>query len=230
VLNVEKERRFEHSTFNIQHSTFASPMTLLQKLANRRDPGSLSSWFRRRRSHHLAAMIANLPPPVRILDVGGDPAFWETIVLPADVEIVITNIDPLDLRPFADASFDLVVSNSVIEHVGTAEDQAAMARAVRRVGRGYYVQTPNRWFPVDPHYLVPLVHLLPRGGRVALLQRFNLGWLARARERAEAERQVDTIRLLTAGELQSLFPDGRLWRERIAGLTKSLIVTRSTPS
>jgi len=218
-------------------------LRFLRRLADRRDQRSLSAYFRRRRGHHLAAMIAALPPPVRILDVGGDPAFWETIALPHEAEIVITNIDPLDpgrfafvasdardLGPFADASFDLVVSNSVIEHVGTADDQAAMARAVRRVGRGYYVQTPNRWFPVDPHYLVPLVHLLPRSGRVALLQRFDLGWLSRAPERAEAERSVDTVRLLTARELRALFPDGQLWRERIAGFTKSLIVTRSTPS
>src|ERR1017187_2845994 len=57
--------------------------------------------------------------------------------------------------PFRDAAFDVVFSNSVIEHVGDAQSQRAFAREVARVGRAYWVQTPNRWFPVEQHLLTP---------------------------------------------------------------------------
>jgi SAM-dependent methyltransferase len=210
-------------------------MSILRRLADRRDARSWSAWFRRRRSAHLAELLARIDGPLRILDVGGEAVFWEHIPLRDDAEIVILNLgseeqhagrftfvagDARNLR-YADREFDVVVSNSVIEHV---DDQAAMAREIRRVGKRYYVQTPNRRFVSDPHFLVPLYHLLPRSWRVALLQRFTIGWLQRARSRREAEETVDSIRLLTAAELRALFPEATLWRERIAGMTKSLVV------
>ena len=64
--------------------------------------------------------------------------------------------------PFRDEAFDVVFSNSVIEHVGDAASQRRFAREVARVGRAYWVQTPNRWFPVEQHLLTPLVHWLPK--------------------------------------------------------------------
>ncbi|HEX9985584.1 MAG TPA: methyltransferase domain-containing protein [Thermoanaerobaculia bacterium] len=210
-------------------------MSVLRRLADRRDARSWSAWFRRRRSAHLASLLARVDGPLRILDVGGEAVFWEHIPLPGHAEIVILNLDSEEQHAgrftfvagdarnlrYADREFDVVVSNSVIEHV---DDQAAMAREIRRVGKRYYVQTPNRRFVSDPHFLVPAYHLLPRRWRVALLQRFTIGWLQRARSRREAEETVDSIRLLTAAELRALFPEATLWRERIAGMTKSLVV------
>jgi hypothetical protein len=73
--------------------------------------------------------------------------------------------------PFRDAAFDVVFSNSVIEHVGDAASQERFAREVARVGRSYWVQTPNRWFPVEQHLLTPLVHWLPRRWQRAILRR-----------------------------------------------------------
>ncbi|HWS70973.1 MAG TPA: class I SAM-dependent methyltransferase, partial [Thermoanaerobaculia bacterium] len=69
-------------------------------------------------------------------------------------------------------------SNSVLEHVA---DMPAMAREIRRVGRRWYVQTPNRWFPVEPHFLVPFFQFLPIATRAWLLTRFDLGWLTRTK-------------------------------------------------
>ena len=64
--------------------------------------------------------------------------------------------------PFPDKSFDVVFSNSVIEHLGDPRKHEQYAREIARVGVRYFVQTPNRWFPIEPHLLTPLVHFLPR--------------------------------------------------------------------
>jgi hypothetical protein len=88
------------------------------------------------------------------------------------------------------------------------------------------VQTPNRWFPVDPHYLVPLFHWLPRRLQIALLTRFDIGWLRSGGDAHAAETLVDSIRLLDARDLARLFPGATIWRERFFGLTKSLTAYR----
>ena len=211
-------------------------MTFLTRLADRRNPRSWSAKFRRARGRHLAKFLATLPRPIKLLDVGGDAAFWDVIGAGGGLEITIVNSDlsvsdsrflfvlgdARDLSQFGDASFDVVVSNSVIEHVGTRSDQEAMAREVRRVGKRYYVQTPNRFFPIDPHYLVPFFHWLPRRWQIALLTRFDIGWLRSGGDSNAAAVMIDSIQLLSARELLRLFPGARIWRERFFGLTKSL--------
>jgi SAM-dependent methyltransferase len=68
--------------------------------------------------------------------------------------------DALDL-PFGDAEFDVVFSNAVVEHVGGRERQRRFVAEALRVARRAFVTTPNRWFPVEVHTLLPLVHWLP---------------------------------------------------------------------
>ena len=64
--------------------------------------------------------------------------------------------------PFADASFDYVHSSAVLEHAGTRAEQTRFLREMWRVARkGIYVTTPNRWFPVEFHTVLPLAHWLP---------------------------------------------------------------------
>jgi len=211
-------------------------MKLLRRFADRRDARSLSAGFRRRRSAHFLELLGRIPKPVRILDAGGEEAFWNVVPAGEGVSVILANIEPqtpklpnvtaivadaCDLSRFADGEFDLVVSNSVIEHVA---DMEAMAREVRRVGRRYYVQTPNRWFPIEPHFLVPFFQFLPMPLRARLLTRFNLGWLTRTPDRAAARAVVESVRLIDARELRRLFPGGTVWRERFLGLTKSLVV------
>lgn len=212
-------------------------MTLLTRLADRRDPRSWSAKFRHARGKHLARFLSSLPRPIKLLDVGGDPAFWDVVGFDDGVEITIVNNDASvsdarfrfvhgdarNLSQFADASFDVVVSNSVIEHV---DDQEAMAREVMRVGKRFYVQTPNRRFPIDPHYLVPFFHWLPRRMQIALLTRFDIGWLRSGGDAHAAAMLIDSIRLLTARDLARLFPGATIWRERFFGLTKSLTAYR----
>jgi len=209
-------------------------LKFLRPLADRRNPHSLSSTFRRKRGKHLTGLLACLHPPITILDVGGEASFWETVDVAKGANIVLLNTEPQsgdrftfvqgdarDLSQFGDRAFDVVISNSVIEHV---DDQPAMAREIRRVGKRYYVQTPNFWFPIDPHFLLPFFHWLPRAARIIVLMRFNVGWLTRADNRRDAEMLIDSVRPLSARELKRLFPGARIWRERFLGMTKSLVV------
>jgi hypothetical protein len=99
-----------------------------------------------------------------------------------------------------------------------------MADEVRRVGRRYYVQTPSRYFPVEPHFVFPYFALLPGSVRASLVQHFALGWYRKIPDRVEAERLVRSIDLLTRRELQEIFPEARLVCEKVAGLTKSFTV------
>lgn len=124
---------------------------------------------------------------------------------------------------FGKGEFDVVFSNSVIEHVGGAEDQLAMAKEVRRVGRRYFVQTPNLYFPIEPHFLFPGFQFLSVDLRVAILTRVPLGWYGRVRDAGAAREIVTSIRLLDEGRMRDLFPDAALHRERFLGLTKSFI-------
>lgn len=119
--------------------------------------------------------------------------------------------------PFQDGAFPVVFSSSVIEHV-PKDLQVRFASEIRRVGRRYVVQTPNRYFPIEPHYQVPFIHFLPEPLRRLLNKRFTLGW--------QQKGSWEDIALLSARDLRRLFPDGEVHRERMFGLTKSLMVVR----
>jgi hypothetical protein len=129
-----------------------------------------------------------------------------------------------DMSQFTDRQFDVVFSNSVIEHVGGIAEQRSMADEIRRIGRRYYVQTPNRYFPMEPHFLFPFFAVLPVGVRAFLLRHLALGWYSRVEDREESYVLARSIRLLTSRELRALFPDGQLVREYFLGMTKSFSV------
>jgi SAM-dependent methyltransferase len=109
--------------------------------------------------------------------------------------------------PFADQEFDLVYCSSVIEHVPQAR-RAAFAAEVRRVGRGWFVQTPAFSFPIEPHSLLPLAHWLPARLRKPY---WKLG----------AAGEWEDISLLKRGEMQALF--GPALPERWGPLVKSWV-------
>jgi len=121
--------------------------------------------------------------------------------------------------PFRDDAFDLAFSNSVVEHVA---DPVAFAREIIRVGRRYYVQTPSRWFPVEPHLLTPLIHYLPMWWRSKLLRHFTVWGLVSKPDQQEVDDFLSTTHLLSAGDMRTLFPHAQLVRERFLGLTKSV--------
>jgi hypothetical protein len=131
--------------------------------------------------------------------------------------------DARAMPELSDGQFDIVFSNSTIEHVGGWDDQLKMATEVKRVGRRYYVQTPNRYFPIEPHFVFPLFQFLPVAARASLVQRFSLGWMPKQPEREQALSSVRGIRLLTRSQLARLFPEATIAEEKVAGLVKSYV-------
>ena len=179
----------------------------------------------------------------RILDVGGTPGNWS--LLAVRPRITILNLPRAIERngdstvwifadgcqlPFRDQSFDVVFSNSVIEHLGSPIRHEQYAREIARVGVRYFVQTPNRWFPVEPHLLTPMIHFLPRSWQRGVIEKLTIWeWVARPRPDQRAfylEHYLRDIQLLDSRQMRRLFPGSRLIRERFLGFTKSLIAMR----
>jgi hypothetical protein len=202
---------------------------------------ALSLHFRSRRMQRFARDFA-ITAKTRVLDIGGTADCWTLLEQPPRVTMLNTpraseEVGAADwvagdgrLLPFRDAAFDIVFSNSVIEHVGDAESQRRFAHEVMRVGRAYWVQTPNRRFPVEQHLLTPFIHWLPRRWQQAVVPRFTV-WSALVkvtpgRRRFYLEHYLSDVRLLSAGELRGLFPGACVIRERFAGATKSLIAAK----
>ncbi len=211
---------------------------MLRHLADSERPTSFANRLRSSRFSKFEALTAGLPRPLRILDVGGTNAFWENRGWHkrSDVEILTLNLvaekeehsnikplvgDATNLAQFDDRSIDVVFSNSVIEHLFTFENQRRMASEVQRVGKAYWMQTPNFWFPVEPHFHFVGWQWLPVGARTSILQRRACGWRGPCPDPIEARRLVEEIRLLTRSELKTLFPNARILAERFGGLVKS---------
>jgi len=131
--------------------------------------------------------------------------------------------DARNLAQFPDQSFDIAHQNSLIEHVGGWRDKLRVANETRRIARYYYVQTPNYWFPIEPHFVIPGFQFLPKSARVELIRRTKLGWVAKAENFSDAVQTVEGCDLLSERELRCLFPDARIVRERLPPFTKSLI-------
>jgi Methyltransferase domain len=132
---------------------------------------------------------ANYPWPEQITAVGvADlPRFREAF--PA-VHFVVADGRRL---PFMDGEFDVVVSNAVVEHVGGEDDQRAFVHELCRVGRRVFVSTPNRWFPIEVHTLMPFVHWIPRARAKPIM-------------RAVGGQAAADLRLLGPREFRALFP------------------------
>jgi hypothetical protein len=189
------------------------------------------------------AAALEITPETRVLDIGGTPECWDLLPLRPRLTLLNTPRAKNELAgamewvagdgralPFRDGAFDVVFSNSVIEHVGDRESQRRFADEVARVGRSYWVQTPNRWFPVEQHLFTPLVHWLPRGWQRTLVPRLNVWQFlvkpTEDRRRFYIEHYLRDVRLLSGAELRRLFPGARLIRERLLGCTKSLVAVR----
>ena len=184
------------------------------------------------------SLLKQVERPVRILDIGGTENYWKMMDLNEDqIFITLLNLSKWEVGlpnmtsvagdaralQMGDLSFDVVFSNSVIEHVGTFQDQLRMAQEVRRVGKRYFVQTPNKYFPIEPHFHFPFYQFLPISVRVLLLRNFNLGWISRTPDARKAREMVEEIRLLSRQEFKGLFPDASLFEERAFGMTKSFV-------
>jgi SAM-dependent methyltransferase len=190
-------------------------------------PRLVDPFARRARARRHARFLALIAPAasLRILDVGCGTSGLLGLAPELDVTGVdlverpaypgrFVRADASERLPFDDGEFDLAYSNSVIEHVAPAQ-RAAFAAELRRVARGWYVQTPARSFPIEPHSLLPFAHWLPR----RLRRRY---W------RLGAMGDWEDVRLLSRAELEALF--GPVERERFGPLTKSWVAVSAPPA
>jgi SAM-dependent methyltransferase len=175
----------------------------------------------RRNRHERFFATTGVRPDMRIVDVGCGALGLRAMEPDLDITGVdlaprpeypgpFVQADATERLPFADGAFDLAYSSSVIEHVAP-DRRAAFAAEVRRVARGWFVQTPARSFPIEPHALLPFAHWLPVGPR-----RFY--W------RLGAAGAWEEIHLLGRREIEVLF--GPAAPERIGPLTKSWVCVR----
>jgi hypothetical protein len=212
---------------------------VLGKITDHQRTDTVASRLRQKRYEFFKNLATSVGRPSKILDVGGTQTIWERIGFAdqKDIQITILNIVPVQIdhsnmtsivgsacsmSQFNDKEFDIVFSNSVIEHVGGDQEVRSMANEIRRVGKSYYVQTPNRYFPVEPHFVFPMFQFLPIAVRAALVHTFPLGWFPRIADRKEAEAVVRSVNLLSKRQVRSLFPDANTAEERLFGMTKSI--------
>lgn len=217
--------------------------SIIQRLSAVENPLSFSNKMRTKRFQLFESLIADMPRPLRIIDMGGTPEFWQQRGWGErdDVHITGVNIQPkitgtsnfqpefgdvTDLSQFADNSFDIAFSNSVIEHLGDIENQTKMACEMNRVASAIWLQTPNYWFPIEPHFHVIGWQWMPIWMRKAIIKKTSCGWRGPCPDEIEADEIVREVRLMTKSELMKLFPDHNFVAERFCGLVKSWIIHR----
>lgn len=211
-------------------------------------PNSLGAKFRARRQADFEAFFFRTfskNEPIRILDLGGTSYFWETSSIPnlPNASITLLNLhlesskhprigsvlgDATELVDFKTNEFDLVFSNSVIEHVYTHENQVKMANEIRRVGKYHFIQTPNKHFPVEAHYALPFAQYMPKKWIYFILTQTRLSRLKKW-EKADAEQYLKEIRLITVPEMKDLFPNSLIYKEKTMGLVKSISAHNLSP-
>jgi hypothetical protein len=189
----------------------------------------------------LMYRLFRLSGSTRVVDIGGSGEFWRVareLGFPLPRVTIVNLLPPADGEgslewvmadggrlPFANDAFDLAISNSVIEHVGGFAAQSAFGEEVKRVARSVFVQTPDYWCLMEPHFLAPFVHWLPRRWRAGVLPFTPWGLIARP-DRGYVERMAAEIRLLDATEMKRIFSGCSIRRGRVLGLPKDLVAIR----
>ena len=224
----------------------------VKKITDYQSDQSLGFKLRQKRSKRIIDLIEGVyanKQQVEIVDVGGTREYWNIIPVEylrrRNVRITIVNLtvptdsfeaqdavfshvqgDGCNLKEVEHNRFDIAHSNSVIEHVGDLNKMADFAKEIRRIAASYYVQTPNFYYPIEPHFLFPFFHWLPVSVRLRLAMRFKLGCFPRASDINEARSFIDLCRLLKKKTLLDLFPDATLYKERLFLLVKSFVLIR----
>ena len=180
---------------------------------------------------------------LRVIDLGGSPGFWTnqpedwtehwkiTLANPGKIEdgpkdkferlsLGAEEIDPSTLRE----KFDLIFSNSMIEHVGRWSTKLQIANSIIASGVPYFVQTPYYWFPLEPHFLIPGFQWMPRPVRHYLISRKSrIFRTCYFHDYHKLHGVLEETEMLTERDLRELFPSAHIQRERLLGLTKSLV-------
>ncbi|MGB3300040.1 MAG: methyltransferase domain-containing protein [Phormidesmis sp.] len=183
--------------------------------------------------------IIDPQPDEKILDIGGTVFNWKLInckneitllnlTVPKVVDKVPSNVsfvigDGTHLK-YSDKEYDICFSNSVIEHVGSFENQRMFAQEICRVGKRIWLQTPAKSFFFEPHYITPFLHWLPKPCQKKLLRNFSIWGLITRPTQQYIDDFVEQTRLLTYKELKGIFPSSTIMKERFLFMTKSYLI------
>lgn len=203
----------------------------------------------RARARRWALVESRFPDfaDLRVVDLGGTVAAWATAPIrprhltvlnlfepgiSTSEDVVAVTGDACDAvavleRAVGHSSFDLVFSNAVLEHVGGHASRTRFADSVRQLAPRHWVQTPYRYFPLEPHWLFPGMQFLPIAARCRIAASWPLSHSGAAATPAEALTAVQWTELIGLTELRGYFPDSQILHEKVAGLTKSLIAVKS---
>jgi hypothetical protein len=207
---------------------------------------------RERRARLFFERIAWLARPAHVIDLGGAADFWRTWGLGEGDGLIVTLVnnhesdtdhvsgelpffmqeisaDAAELDARALGRHDLVFSNSMLEHLPDAEGRARLCRNIEASGRPYFIQVPNKYSPIDPHFphpLVPFFGAYPQPLKALLMTASGLGAGKRSGSYADAVKRLRHYNPLCASDLKRLFPSGTLLKEQTFGLTLSLVIHR----
>jgi hypothetical protein len=219
-------------------------MTAISTLRNRfvDGPGSVGARKRAQRWEWLRETFPDISR-MSVIDLGGTGESWQRApVRPASVHVV--NLEPGELGDLptwiradqGDACdlpdriltghYDLVFSNSVLEHVGGFARRTRFSETVRALADRHWVQTPYRYFPIEPHWLFPGFQFLPPSTRTRIAQWWPLAHI-KATSWEDGLQGALSVELISRTEMAWLFPDSMIRYERMAGLVKSLIAVRA---
>lgn len=203
------------------------------------NPRSMSATARSRRWRRFLETFPRLVD-MSVLDLGGTPEYWASApVRPSHVTTLnlraataterwITSREGDACAPPRDVQsthFDLVVSNSLIEHVGGHAQRQRLADVIHSMAKRHWIQTPYRYFPVEPHWLFPGLQFLPFAVRVRVTRTWPMGHRYTTDEQA-AIASVHEVELIGIKQMRSYFPDSTLWLEGLLGLPKSMVAIR----
>lgn len=200
---------------------------------------SLSTTARRRRWEKFAESFPAIAE-MTVLDLGGRPEYWSNApVQPRHVTVVnldqhessaaVTSLVGNACSPPPEVmsrNYDLVVSNSLIEHVGGHQQRAALAEVVAAAAPRHWIQTPYRYFPIEPHWMAPGMQFLPFAARVQMSRRWPLGHRRGNGSYDQAVGLVSEVDLIGLAQMRAYFPHSLIWKERMGGLIKSLVAVK----
>ena len=210
------------------------------RLALRQRVSGANSSAEGRRDRRLRWLAETFPSfgEMSVLDLGGRVGAWvRAPVRPAHVHVVNLEEAPKEMPEWAEFNhgdacdlpghilkrhYDLIFSNSVIEHVGGHDRRVRFADAVHQLGDAHWVQTPYRYFPIEPHWLMPAMQFMPVTVRARVVRRSPFAY-KRAETHREAVRRVLQIELIDRTQMRYYFPDSVLRTEWYYGIPKSLI-------
>lgn len=201
-------------------------MNILKNIININDRKSISTKIRQENFKIFKNLVSSFGRKVKVLDIGGTQEYWEMMEYtdPNLIEVVLINIDEiqvslpnfraikknaleLDINGF---DCDIVFSHSLIEHV----DHERFAQLISDSKKPYFIQTPNKYFPIEPHFLIPLFQFMPLWLKLYLTRNSSI------------KNEVETINLLSKGDLKRLFPNSKIFGGKIFGLVQSFIVVK----